>query len=98
MPSRFCPYCRAVVPAEEFDRHKRQVHMRRRLSKAQKQAVKARDGHKCVRCGATERLEVHHIDDDPRNDAMDNLETRCPGCNPRGATYQYVDDDTRHRP
>jgi nitrate/TMAO reductase-like tetraheme cytochrome c subunit len=74
------------------------MHMRRRLSKAVKARVKARDGNKCVICGDTARLEVHHRDDDPTNDSMDNLETRCPAHNPRGASFQYVDDPTRHRP
>jgi hypothetical protein len=41
----------------------------------------ARDGHRCVRCGSTEHLHVHHVvpwepgQADPH--ALDNLETLC---------------------
>jgi hypothetical protein len=43
-----------------------------------------RDGHKCVRCKSTHRLQVHHIDpwepgqEDPHR--LDNLETLCHKC------------------
>jgi len=31
------------------------------LTHTQKEWIKERDGRKCVRCGSTKRLEVHHI-------------------------------------
>lgn len=42
--------------------------------------VIARDGGMCVVCQYSEALEVHHIDGNPRNNAMTNLETRCQTC------------------
>lgn len=52
-----------------------------------KKAAKTRDGHACVTCGSTDRLEVNHID--PRRGQgygkgchhhLDNLETLCHDC------------------
>ena len=34
---------------------------KRKLTREQKEWIKARDGHKCVLCGSTRNLEVHHI-------------------------------------
>lgn len=41
-----------------------------------------RDGAKCVECGATERLEVHHIRyrSQDGTDELDNLVTLCACC------------------
>ena len=51
----------------------------------QRRAALERDGHKCARCGATGRLQVHHKQD--REDSggewdnsLDNLETLCLSC------------------
>lgn len=45
--------------------------------------VFARDGNKCLRCGATERLTIDHVV--PLavggSDAVDNLQTLCKSCN-----------------
>jgi 5-methylcytosine-specific restriction endonuclease McrA len=47
-------------------------------------AVLDRDDHRCVRCGRTNRLHVHHKHSwkpgqgDPH--ALDNLETLCASC------------------
>jgi 5-methylcytosine-specific restriction endonuclease McrA len=46
-----------------------------------------RDHHRCVRCGATAALEVHHrvsVADGGPN-ALDNLETVCNHCHTEGA-------------
>lgn len=42
----------------------------------------SRDGAKCVECGATERLEVHHIRYKSQNgtDELNNLVTLCACC------------------
>lgn len=90
MPHRLCPYCREVVPSSEFDRHKRTRHTKRKLSKKTKRLITERDGFRCKVCGTTERLEVHHIDDDPLNDDVANLELRCRIHNPRGWAFWYV--------
>ena len=47
-----------------------------------------RDGHKCTRCGSTEKLVVHHKDHDGRgakasNNSLENLETLCRSCHAR---------------
>jgi hypothetical protein len=50
-------------------------------------------GYRCVHPDASERtctrgdfpLEVHHLDGDVTNNALDNLELRCRRHNPRGA-------------
>ena len=36
----------------------------------------------CKICGTTRNLCVHHIDENPRNDSVNNLETRCVQCHP----------------
>lgn len=81
-----------MIPSAEFERHKRTVHVRRRLPKAVKKKIAERDGYRCKVCGSTERLEVHHRDDDPQNDSEDNLELRCTKHNPRGNSFWYADD------
>lgn len=52
-----------------------------------RQAAFDRDGRKCVKCGSTERIVLHHIDGRgkgvPRlqqNHALDNLICLCPSC------------------
>jgi len=44
-----------------------------------------RDGFKCKICGSTAtealRLEVDHIDENPTNNAIENLQTLCDRCN-----------------
>ena len=37
-------------------------------------------GKVCETCGATERLEVHHKDDNPANNTSDNRMTLCDSC------------------
>jgi 5-methylcytosine-specific restriction endonuclease McrA len=48
--------------------------------------VLARDGHRCIVCGVTELLEVHHSiplsEGGPIHD-LSNLETLCPTCHHR---------------
>lgn len=42
--------------------------------------VMKRDGDRCVLCSSTERLEVHHIDENPLNNRAVNLVTVCRTC------------------
>lgn len=51
-------------------------------------AVLARDGHKCAECGSKEQLVVHHKDGNGRgqskpNNSMRNLVTLCRACHAR---------------
>ena len=57
-----------------------------------------RDGHKCVRCGSTEKLACHHIDgsgqDENPNNELDNLETLCDSCHTKHHNPRF--DTTPH--
>ena len=72
--------------SEEYKEAKRKKIDRERFS-GMRQAVLARDGYKCVLCGSTEQLQIHHKDHigrnhsaDERNDTMENLVTLCASC------------------
>lgn len=47
-----------------------------------RQKVLERDGHKCLDCGATERLQVHHVlyRSSPYHSRMCDCETLCKSC------------------
>ena len=85
---RYCSACNVVMPANQYAKHRRLHHERRGSTTAWRklrQLVLARDHHRCVVCGATDRLEIHHLDGDWRNNDPGNLEVRCLAHNPRGA-------------
>jgi hypothetical protein len=42
--------------------------------------IKQRDGNKCVFCHKHEHLNVHHIDENPKNCEFTNLVTVCKSC------------------
>ena len=58
------------------------IRRTRKVTKATKRAVLARDGHACVLCGARGRVEIDHIvryvDGGPNT--ADNLRTLCKPC------------------
>jgi hypothetical protein len=63
-----------------------QVHLgltRAHISKTVRAAVYARDGHRCLDCGATDRLSLDHIIpwSAGGSDKPDNLRTLCIPCN-----------------
>lgn len=63
-------------------------------------AVLARDGHRCVICGSVVALVVHHKDGQGRgtpnpNNKMSNLETRCRACH-LSACRQCGRSDRKH--
>lgn len=63
---------------------------------AVKRQVLLRDGHRCLKCGATERLQVDHILPGSLGGkgTIDNLQTLCAACNiAKGNRHQ-----TDHRP
>jgi 5-methylcytosine-specific restriction endonuclease McrA len=84
-----CPTCRRLIPAGELRQHRIDVHGLRngstRAWRKQRVQIIERDEGRCGVCGSTENLEVHHIDGNPQNDDLDNLETRCRTHNPRGS-------------
>jgi 5-methylcytosine-specific restriction endonuclease McrA len=54
---------------------------------ALKRRIRERDGNRCVICGASDGLTVHHVDHDKENCADNNLATACRRCNSK-ANYQ----------
>lgn len=42
--------------------------------------IKERDNHTCQKCGATEKLDVHHKDSNPLHNNEENLTTLCHSC------------------
>jgi 5-methylcytosine-specific restriction endonuclease McrA len=56
-----------------------QPHVTRRFRELRPLVMK-RDGQRCVLCEATDRLEVHHIDENPLNNRTANLVTLCRPC------------------
>lgn len=77
---------------------------RKTISPAMRYDVLRRDGYTCRLCGAVRndgiRLEVDHIDNDRRNNALNNLQTLCDECN-KGKAYnssewkEYQEDRRR---
>ena len=55
-----------------------------------KEQVLKRDNFTCIHCTDTKNLVVHHIDHDPLNNDIDNLETHCRSCHTSyHRTYEY---------
>ncbi len=89
MPFTPCIRCGALGTGSYCDAHRPQAwrvrpspSSRSRPSPAQRARIKRRDGGRCVRCGSTERLRVHHrkhvADGGGHDDA--NLVTLCDAC------------------
>ena len=65
MPGSFCTVCRArIAKGSRCKRHTVRSPSNRAWHEPgaarERQKVLARDGHRCVRCGSEEQLEVHH--------------------------------------
>lgn len=75
---RYCAKCNEVVPANEYARHiaghrPGSTYAWRKL----RDLILDRDHHRCVVCGSTVQLEVHHKNGDWRDNDPGNLEVRC---------------------
>lgn len=86
MPVMPCLRCGRLTRGSYCPEHKPKPHVLRpspssrdRPSPALRRKVKARDGGRCVRCGSTECLEVHHSRRaaDGGSHDMTNLVTMC---------------------
>lgn len=55
-------------------------------------AIRARDGNRCTRCGATENLDVHHIIHVSKGgrDESCNLITLCRSCHARQPGHSHL--------
>lgn len=56
--------------------------VRTRLSQKVRQSVLREFNHRCALC-ASDRPQLHHIDEDPANNAVSNLLPLCPNCHLR---------------
>lgn len=76
-----------AVPAAEYARHRREHHRPGSTYAWRKtrEVVLDRDHHRCQYpgCGATEDLEIHHVDGNWRNNRLENLQTLCIAHHPR---------------
>lgn len=54
--------------------------------------------HCCANCGWNEDkniLQVHHIDENRKNNALDNLMILCPNCHAKLTTHYYILDENK---
>jgi 5-methylcytosine-specific restriction endonuclease McrA len=56
-----CDDCRRTYDRERARTKRQRLARNSTLGKRMREIVKQRDGHACRRCGATTKLEVHHI-------------------------------------
>ena len=52
----------------------------------------------CEICGATEDLQVHHVDENPRNNAPSNLRTLCRSCHRRCHSPNFTETGEQRKP
>jgi 5-methylcytosine-specific restriction endonuclease McrA len=76
------------MPASDYQTHRRKAHGQRNGSTRDWRQIREyclkRDGHRCTRCGSTDRLEVHHVNGNAaRDDRPSQLVTLCFDCHPR---------------
>jgi len=96
---RHCTRCEMDVPDVLWREHRRQHRLAdpdrrngRGASAAQKREVKARQGHRCIRCGlVTASLEVHHVNGNWRDNRRENLVAACSDC------HRLLDAEVRRR-
>ena len=71
------------APWEVDQRARELVRRRRSIAIEARRLVLERDGRRCLRCGATERLHLDHVIPWSQGgaDHVDNLQTLCEACN-----------------
>lgn len=71
-----------LVAKDDAENFKKPQQKQRKTNKEAREAAIERDGRKCVLCGSTDNLEVHHIKHraDGGTDDLDNLTTLCARC------------------
>jgi len=89
--ARLCPSCGVVLPGGSQGRCARCARPQRPGSSRPeldrsawqklRRAARLRDGDRCVRCGSTERLSVHHAV--PGSNLLNDLVTLCSRCHGR---------------
>lgn len=71
---------------------KEQLKNRKRIQHKERYAIFEKYGFKCCKCGNTAkeaRIQIDHIDNNPSNNALDNLQVVCEPCN-KGKMYMSV--------
>lgn len=93
-----CPVCRRKRRRERRHRIARADSYRKRISKAKRQRIYARDGYQCLACGQAEphQLTLDHILPISKGgtNSDDNLQTLCRHCNSKvkgGGETSYID-------
>lgn len=92
--------CRLVIPAADYERHRRKEHGRTsRPSAAVRAALLSQARYCCSICGVSEGalrsagekgLELHHISGDFTENEPANLSVVCPAHNPRGQETRWA--------
>jgi 5-methylcytosine-specific restriction protein A len=96
-----CAPCRRAYEKERLQREPRRRICSLKRWQDTREAVKRRDGYACIRCGSSERLEVHHrvklrFARNPYD--LGNLETLCLWCHrkvERGEAALFPSTDWR---
>lgn len=92
MPTSFCVICRTRIPrGSRCKRHALKSPSNREWHRPGaarvRERVLERDGHRCTRCGSSERLEVHHIVPVAKGGptSLETCVTLCHGCHAEAA-------------
>jgi DNA-directed RNA polymerase subunit RPC12/RpoP len=94
------PKCRERHLKNQRDRRlrmsveaKREEHIRQKFG--ENAVIALRNAHhKCIKCGKSYRLAVHHIDGDEENNALENLAVLCQYCHAKLHEYIPVSKET----
>ncbi len=88
-----CPPCFKTYERERQRKKPQRVVRGGARWKAAREAVRARDGHQCTRCGSSVQLEVHHVvalEDGGAAYDPANLVTLCANCHRDAGSGQQL--------